>query len=47
MHSNTALIERIEVVLQTAAQFLLDDEAPESPEWYDESTSTWHYGLYQ
>ena len=34
-------------LLQAAAQFLLDDWAPESPEWYDESTATWHYDPYQ
>ena len=34
-------------LMQAAAQFLLDDWAPESPEWYDESTATWHYDPYQ
>ena len=34
-------------LLQAAAQFLLDDWTPDSPEWYDESTGTWHYDPYQ
>lgn len=34
-------------MLQAAAQFLLDDWAPDSPEWYDESTGTWHYDPYE
>jgi len=34
-------------LLQAAFHFLLDDGAPESPVWHDESTGTWHYGLYQ
>lgn len=34
-------------LLQAAAQFLLDDWAPDSAEWYDESTGTWHYDPYE
>ena len=36
----------VQTLLQAAAQFLLDDWAPDSPEWYDESTGTWHYDPY-
>jgi hypothetical protein len=35
------------VALQAAAQFLLDDWAPDSSDWYDELTGTWHYDPYQ
>ena len=41
------MVRQVVSSLQAAAQFLLDDWAPESPEWYDESTGTWHYDPYE